>query len=858
MSVPFLDVVAFQAAVNEGTEMLEVLLQMRDIPETAMLGEIKNLIEYAWTVQVYMDPSTVNTADIPGDFYFALNTNAISFSSGSLTPIPGEPVEVPINELFENKNVYRSSGANAATLDVIANPDLDTLLLKGRVPGITSNAGFSFVMSYYDGTQDRSDNMLTDETSLLKTGLSYSDSPNDMEVSFLDVVGFQAVVNEELEILEVVLNMRDVPEIATRRQMKNVAEYSWEISIFTDPAKFNFADAVPDYYLFLLTVETDPAAGEGIMTPEPGKPETVPIDQILDAKFVNNGQGDYLYEIDTVTFDPELDTITLKARIPSIKSNAALRFATVYYDGTIDRPDNYVPPESATVSTPLPESTQVPQISSNIPASDDPSKLLPAGTVTAYPGPEHYAGDVLTFEIVHDGNFGDETLTVSMTLDNQQTTEVSATVNFMNLILPLALDTTNLSGQHTLKLTTADGRLNETYIFEVLPAEQRPANEEGAAWVVTEIDCCRLNYISQTAAARDIEFITDNFQQAAEEFATITGSEIDPKLDVYIMDRIWGNGGFGGNGELVISYSDRYYGPTIGSEGLQTLARHEFTHAAGVGLPTTGDGVNINGEGLAVYVAGGHYKPEPLAERGAALFDLGRYVPVTQFIPQHELSYLHPAAMLTYIVETYGEDKLREFLATDDNPDDDQPGSLDAALQTTFGVTLGEFDESFQTWLESKEPGEQLDDLRLTIELQDLRREYQDTYSPPPDFILMPAEDAVARPEYLPTVIREARAPANIAVELIIAHAQKAIVDGDYSRAEELNKVLAQIVSTGEITDPIAKEYLEVVLAAAEKGYEIVNLDIQEDQATARVTAEPPTLIDLSFQKIDGIWQITP
>jgi hypothetical protein len=56
----------------------------------------------------------------------------------------------------------------------------------------------------------------------------------------------------------------------------------------------------------------------------------------------------------------------------------------------------------------------------------------------------------------------------------------------------------------------------------------------------------------------------------------------------------------------------------------------------------------------------------------------------------------------------------------------------------------------------------------------------------------------------------------------------------------------------------LAKDYLDIVLAAAREGYEVVNLDLQGDQASTRVTAEPPTLTDLSFQKIDGTWQIQP
>jgi hypothetical protein len=683
---------------------------------------------------------------------------------------------------------------------------------------------------------------LDDGDSMFKAGLRYSDTAGDMAVSFLDVVAFQAAVNEEAEILKVVLHLRDIPPTAPRRQIRDVAEYMLDIAIFLDPSTVNPVDPLPDYGFMVLTAARSASPAE-----------VVPINQLWDENFIFNAAGENLSTLDAVA-DPDTNTLTLTGHVPGIKSSAVFSFGTVFYDGTIDRPDNYVSPASANLSTPQPKATQALET----PAGISTAKLHPAGAVHAYPGPEHYAGDVLTFEMTTDGSFGDGTVIVSMTLDNEEPTEVAATSSWMGLLLPLALDTTNLSGRHTLEFRTANGHLNETYSLNVLPADQRPPNEQNAAWLVNETACCVLHYISETAAARDIAFIAEHFQEAAQEFATITGSAIDPKLNVYIMDRIWGNGGFGGNGELVISYTDRYYGPTMGGEGIETLARHEFTHAADIGLAEAGDGVDFNYEGLAVYVAGGHYKPEPLAERGAALFDLGYYVPVGQFLNQHELAYLYPAAMLTYIDETYGIEKMWTFLGSDDNREDDQPGSLEAALQATFGVSLKDFDQAFQAWLESKDPGEQLDDLRLTIELQDLRREYQNTYSPPPAFLAAKAADAVARPEYLPVVIREARAPANLAVELIIANGQQAILRGDYASAERLNKLLAEILSNGEFEDPLAKDYLDIVLAAAREGYEVVNLDIQGDRASAGATVEPPSVVNLELQKLDGNWQIQP
>jgi hypothetical protein len=430
------------------------------------------------------------------------------------------------------------------------------------------------------------------------------------------------------------------------------------------------------------------------------------------------------------------------------------------------------------------------------------------------------------------------------------------------VIVPMALDTTGLVGRHTVRLTSEDGDLNATYSFEVLPADQRPANETSAAWMVQEIDCCIFHFLSETAAARDIDWIAGNFQQAARDFEAWMGKAIGSKMDIYLLDRMLNNGGFGGLGKLFISYTDRYFGPTMGGAGLQILARHEFSHAADIGFENAGDGLDYNYEGLAVYIAGGHYKREPFAQRGAALYDLGHYAPVADFIPQHELSYLHAALILTYIVDTYGQEKLWEFLSADGDIPDEQWLPLGDAVQATFGIPLSEFDEGFRAWLEKNEPGEQLDDLRLTIELQDARREYQTRYSPQPIFMMMEVVDdlgdTLTRPENLTLMMREAHAPANIAVELLIANAQRAIIAGAYAEAEELIKTIKEVLSTGRFENPLAKAYMDIVMAAGEAGYEVVSLNLQHGYATAQVTEEPPTTTVLVLRNVNGIWQIEP
>ena len=327
---------------------------------------------------------------------------------------------------------------------------------------------------------------------------------------------------------------------------------------------------------------------------------------------------------------------------------------------------------------------------------------------------------------------------------------------------------------------------------------------------------------------------------------------------MYIMDRIWGNGAFAGGDEMLMSYTDRYYGPTQGGAGLETVFRHEFTHATRV--DSSENGFFPFNEGLAVYIAGGHYKPEPLPERGAAMLALGYDAGLDAFPSQHELAYLHGATIMTYIAEQYGWDALQEFGSEAPADRYHDPGQRDQAMQEVFGVSSDTFNENYRAWLESHEPGEQLDDLRLTIDLQDLRRQYQREYAPEPWSIFGRSEQTYARPELLPLLIREANAPPNVALELMIANAQKSIVAGDYANAEALVEEIRDALESGEFTSPLAYQYASIVLTLSEAGYEALSLELQEDEARAQVTREAPLVEEVTLQRLaaSGEWQIDP
>src|ERR687891_282890 len=141
MAVSFLDVVAFQATVNEEEETLDFLLWMRNIPDMADRGQVTNLIEYSWNIDVYSDPTPADPADLQREYQLSLNTPVSdpSASGNNVTPILGQPESVPFHQLFENRNIYNSAGQPVERVQVEISPDRNTLRFTGRVPGITTD-----------------------------------------------------------------------------------------------------------------------------------------------------------------------------------------------------------------------------------------------------------------------------------------------------------------------------------------------------------------------------------------------------------------------------------------------------------------------------------------------------------------------------------------------------------------------------------------------------------------------------------------------------------------------------------------------------------------------------------------------
>lgn len=291
------------------------------------------------------------------------------------------------------------------------------------------------------------------------------------------------------------------------------------------------------------------------------------------------------------------------------------------------------------------------------------------------------------------------------------------------------------SGIHELTFTLESG---ETWSESIRlhPAEQVPAPEPEAAWVSTTTECCLIWTITGTDAARDIETLSVIADQESGEVAAQMGVSRQEQIQLIFMPRVVGHGGFSWDG-VYISYLDGNY---VGNE-MDMVLHHEFVHhydnwMGGEYMPT------ILQEGLAVYLSGGHFKPEPIMERAAALLELGWYLPLAPladdfYNQQHDIGYLEAAALVQYLQETYGPGAFYEFYRTIPFLEGKRDSEiLDEALQENFNVSLGEVETAFLTYLQSQTVTDEIrTDLELTVIYFDAIRQYQSLLDPSAYFL---------------------------------------------------------------------------------------------------------------------------
>ena len=569
------------------------------------------------------------------------------------------------------------------------------------------------------------------------------------------------------------------------------------------------------------------------------------------------------------------------------------------------------PPPTATAHPPTATATPLPLATMTTPlpptATMTPTPLSPAATATLTPSPTlrpgdlwigsadlrihpdgdvFYSGDLISFQVYahHGHDWGlssppDADVEIWRGVPGEGQFIVDGRVSFYGgqdgaTRLDWVWDTTGIQGLQTItvvldpddEIQIGDENPDDNVVtrtLELRPRDEMPIGWSEARWIQQASACCVFHYISGTAAERDIGLLMALADDAIAHAGEQLGEDIDQvKLTVYLIDRVLGHGGFAGDA-LVISYLDRFY---AGGEWTQVF-RHEGAHVLDRRFaeyrPT------LLGEGLAVFVAGGHFREEPISERAAALLALDRYIPLSEladsFYPsQHEIGYLEAAGFVSFLIDRFGWNAFKVFYGDMDRDEAGEAAVIDAALQEHFGLSLIQAEAD---WLASLRElpalAIQETDLRLTVDFYETVRRYQQAWDPSAYFRepWWPAPQDAERRGLTADLIRHPDAPVNVTLETMFVAADRAIDAGAYTEAESLLTAIDKVLDAGgDLTaDPLVDQYWALVQATVEAGYEALQIALDSESNVARVLAAAPDEVDtveLTFSLLAGRWTI--
>jgi hypothetical protein len=414
--------------------------------------------------------------------------------------------------------------------------------------------------------------------------------------------------------------------------------------------------------------------------------------------------------------------------------------------------------------------------------------------VITHPDGPLYVGDQISFEVLTPGATQPQSSCVEGRLEGQ----VLGSADFSpygiagrdQATLWWVWDTRDLKpGNYTLTFTRLPNNFTWNETVALHPANQVPPPEPEAHWASTTTTCCILYYITDTAAERDIATLSREADEESDAVANQIGSKLDKRINLIFVPRLVGQGGFT-ESDIYVSYLDGNY---IGND-LPILFHHEFVHyyddvVGGDYRPS------IFLEGLAVYLTGGHFKPEPLRARAAALLDLGWYIPLTNvaddfYHQQHDIGYLEAATLVKYLVDTYGWGAFNEFYRTIPAPNGQKDSAvIDTALREHFGISFADLETAYLAYLRAQPFTEdERADLRLTVKFFDTVRRYQAALDPSAYFLTawLPDGSVMRQRGIVADFLRHPNGWDNRLVESLLSRAQAELFNGDYAGAERI------------------------------------------------------------------------
>lgn len=515
---------------------------------------------------------------------------------------------------------------------------------------------------------------------------------------------------------------------------------------------------------------------------------------------------------------------------------------------------------AATTATPpaTETATAVPAPSNTPPATAEANGdlALTADDVFVYPGPDVYSGDDVTFYVLAQVPDAITPSDVEIELQVEEQLTLTSTLNDRNLageavgLFAWAWETEGLTGNYEVTvtldpddaITIGDENPDNnqvTFSVPVRPSRFRPPREIGAVWVTDATDCCILHVISGTAAHRDLGQLRETANAAVEEAAGRLGVEPQKKINIYLIDRVIGQGGYAGS-NIVVSYVDRNYA----GGGLYEVLLHEAVHV--LDRQFAPNRIAFMAEGLAVWATGGHYKQVNIDERMAALHRVGRELPLPDlieafYLQQHEISYLQAAGFISYLVNTYGWERVKPFYSAV-SPRDGMTlvQVMDQALQEHFGASLDQVKAGWMAYLDGIPHNPEVeDDLLTTIRYYDIMRRYQLHYAPTAHFLKawLPFPQELEERGLTAELTRRPAAELNVTLEVMLGAVDRALMAGERGRANVILDSVERVLDNGgQFVDPLSVHYQDLVTKLMDLGFEVHQVEMEGNRAVVQVT----------------------
>lgn len=345
---------------------------------------------------------------------------------------------------------------------------------------------------------------------------------------------------------------------------------------------------------------------------------------------------------------------------------------------------------------------------------------------------------------------------------------------------------------NTAGLSPGDYQLRFTILPDLNRWEQgvklAPANPDAGRyqWAQAEVQCCVVHYITATRAERDLPALLLEIQAQADNAYIKFNQRLKQKMHINLLPRVLGQGGFAGD-ELYISYPEKSFtGINLGM-----VLHHEMIHRLDAEI-NQGYRPTLLVEGIAVYLSGGHYQPEPILARAVALRSAGMDLPLpilaeNFYDHQHETSYIQAGALVDYIAKTWGWQAFLDFYRSIKPETSGSEGkAIETALLAHFGLTLKELDDRFGTFLESQPVLPDLkDDLELTVEFYDRLRAYQQQFDSSAYFqqVWLPDAKTIRERQIVADYLRSPSLPINEQLETLLAQVGRLWRAGDFNQA---------------------------------------------------------------------------